>query len=295
MRIILLLQVLVCCTVLPQSALGSEAGEHELLEGAAFLEQGRLEAAEEALRQSLQKTPDNVYALNQLGLCLLRQGRFEAATVKFRRVLTLDKGNSFARIWLGAMELRIANTAAANILFREVLDADPDNPDAHYFLGVILASEGQVDRALEHYQKAGANAPDDSALQCRLARAFVRLNMVDEAETAYRNALQVAPENGNALLGLGWLLYNQGQADAGMNMMRMALDVPETASEARKSLAAAANERALAFCATGSVGAAKKLWNEALQHDPGNRAARYYLRAGASSKGVCKAVGGLVP
>jgi len=273
------------------------AATEACLQGAVLQELGRPVEAGEAFRQCVELEPDNVFAMSQLGLALLRQGRFEAARVWFERAAARESGDSFPLLWLGALELRENDEAAAAARFARVLELEPGNADAHYFLGVIATGRGAPQQAVGHFEQAGRGGAGDPALQCRLARAYVKLDMVDAAESAYEQALRQAPQHGPALLGLGWLHYNAGRHEQAMELWRQAASSPDSARQARESLALAANALALAACARGEADQALALWRQALQADPGNRAARHYLdqQHGAALGGACTAQGGLSP
>lgn len=280
-------------------AAASFAASDTCLQGAVLQEQGRPTAAGEAFRQCLELEPNNVYAMNQLGLSLLKQGRFEAARVWFQRASAKAPEDTFPRLWLGALNLREHKERKAGELFSQVLELEPENADAHYFLGVLATGRGQAEEAARHFELAGHNGASDPALQCRLARAYVKLDMDDAAHEAYAQALAQAPEHGPALLGLGWLHYNQERPQQAMELWRKAARLPESRRQAKESLALAANALALDACAKGQADKALDFWKQALAEDPGNRAARHYLQQlgdhHAALGGACTAQGGLLP
>ncbi len=271
------------------------AATDALLRASMMQEQGHPDKAEKLLREVLRQEPMNVFAMNQLGLSLLKQGRFEAAKAWLQRAAHLDAEDPFPRVWLGTLLLRENNPEKARELFENVLSNNPDHADALYFLGVIHGSAARVEQAAACFEKAGRNGGDDPALQCRLARAYVRLDMPEPARKAYERALQSAPGYGDALLGLGWLLYNQGQAESAFHYWEQALDDPQYAAKARESLAMAGNERALEACARGERSLAGELWRQVLRYDPENRAAAYYVKNSLAPGGACTEQGGYVP
>ncbi len=296
-----LLSLLLPLCLLQATGVWAEDAASLALQGATLQEQGKPLQAEQILRQCLELDPDNIFAMNRLGLSLLRQGRFEAARVWFSRAASRDAGDTFSRIWLGALDMQEQDEDAARTHFAEVLELAPDNADAHYFLGVLAAGSGQAGQAgqaVQHFKQAGRSGAADPALQCRLARAYMKLDMADAARNAYEQALAQAPQHGPALLGLGWLLYNQGQSTQAMEVWRQALRLPDAAGQARESLALAANKLALDACAGGDAPQARTLWQQALDVDPGNRAAQHYLKhfreKGAALGAACAEQGGLL-
>ena len=285
-----------CILMIPAKGAATQAGQSldALVRGAQLQDAGQPKAAEGYFRQALEQDPENVYAMNQLGLALLKQGERQAAGLWLQRAALASDDNRFARVWLGVLSLQDEKVEEAERAFQEVLDMDEENPDAHYFLGVIRMNQGQVADAVEHSHKAGAGAVKDASLQYRLARAYVKLDMTEEAMNAYERALEITPNLGQALLGLGWLRYNQGDRNAAWDLWQKALEVDAVSSQASASLAATANEQAMAACAQGDRDGAVNNWKMALRFAPNDRAARYHLQH-PSGGGVCREQGGLLP
>src|SRR5207249_2642110 len=61
---------------------------------------------------------------------------------------------------------------------------------AHGNLGFAWQTLGQLDRAIDCYQKAVAIAPNDASLHNNLGNAFDEAGRVDKAVASYRRALQ---------------------------------------------------------------------------------------------------------
>ena len=66
-----------------------------------------------------------------------------------------------------------------------------------------VEAQGQIVAALPIYERAAAASSGDAAAQVRLGDAYTRAGKTDQAIQAYRAALAVAPDNPDALLGLG--------------------------------------------------------------------------------------------
>jgi arylsulfatase A-like enzyme/Flp pilus assembly protein TadD len=109
--------------------------------------------------------PDDVEALNGLGVAYGDAGRFDDAIGTFRQVLALDPTNGIAYQNLASMVLRQALGAKgegdrrtklqdAERFARQALDADPALPDAHTTLGVILSTYGRKADAIESWKRA---------------------------------------------------------------------------------------------------------------------------------------------
>ena len=112
-------------------------------------------------------SPDDVEALNGLGVAYGDAARFDDAIRTFLRVIELDPTNGIAYQNLGSMTLRKALSTKVNAdrqselqqaeaYVRRAIDVDPTLPDAHTTLGVILATAGRKKDAIESWKQAVA-------------------------------------------------------------------------------------------------------------------------------------------
>jgi cytochrome c-type biogenesis protein CcmH/NrfG len=67
--------------------------------------------------------------------------------------------------------------------YQDVLDLDPGNAQSHSNIAQLLARQGRMDRAVEHYQQALSLAPDAPLILMNFA--WLRATC---AEAAFRNA-----------------------------------------------------------------------------------------------------------
>ncbi len=107
--------------------------------------------------------PDDVEALNGLGIAYGDAGRYADAIATFRQVLALDPTNGLAYQNLASMVLapgaggeerpeRRAKLQEAEAFARQAIEVDPALPDAYTTLGVVLSTSGRKtrrDRQLE--------------------------------------------------------------------------------------------------------------------------------------------------
>ena len=75
-----------------------------------------------------------------------------------------------------------------------------------------VEAQGEIAAALPIYERAAATSSDATA-QLRLGDAYTRAGKTDQAIQAYRAALAAAPDNPDALLGLGSALVKAGDPD----------------------------------------------------------------------------------
>ncbi|PYG97901.1 hypothetical protein CVV67_24265 [Arthrobacter stackebrandtii] len=82
---------------------------------------------------------------------------------------------------------------------------------------------GPLQAALEHYQQALEQQPEDADAQVHLARLYLHENDYAQAAAALQRALDVAPGNLDALATQVRLLERQGQHDASRQVLGKAL------------------------------------------------------------------------
>ena len=89
----------------------------------------------------------------------------------------------------------------------------PDGMDGLMRVASDIEAQGQMAAALPIYERAAATS-SSAASQLRLADAYLRAGKTQQAIAAYRAALVAAPDNPDALLGLGTALVRAGDPDA---------------------------------------------------------------------------------
>jgi Flp pilus assembly protein TadD len=75
-------------------------------------------------------------------------------------------------------------------------------------LAADIEAHGEIDTALGLYQRAAEGMPD-AAAYVRLGEACARAVRIDQAVAAFRAALELDPDNGDALSGLGSVLVRK--------------------------------------------------------------------------------------
>jgi protein O-mannosyl-transferase len=95
-------------------------------------------------------------------------------------------------------------------LYRTNLAANPDSWMSHDNLGVVLAKEGRLDEALQHYQEALRLNPRFPETYNNLGNAYALRGRRQDAREAYENALRLRPDFPEAEFNLGNVLSELG-------------------------------------------------------------------------------------
>jgi tetratricopeptide (TPR) repeat protein len=157
------------------------------------------------------------------------------AIENFRLALKADPGATFLADELSDLYIQAGQTRTAVLEAEEAIRQNPDDLTARRILGRIYTrmigdpqqrkvNEDMVKRAIEQYRKVGEKEPADLDTWLMLGRLYkVAQNSVD-AEKAYRKALELDPNNEDAMTGLAMVYADLGDNKSASEMLRKVAD-----------------------------------------------------------------------
>ena len=156
-------------------SIAPDFGRAHLALGKALLRDGKISDAITELREATRLEPTSGEAHYQLGLALSRNHEQEeaAAEVKEGRELSAaDERNQNAELDIseGRQALQKGELQQAEAKFRHAIKLQPNSPVAEHFMAVTLEREGDVNGAIEAYQKALELNPGDQSSRQSLSR-----------------------------------------------------------------------------------------------------------------------------
>jgi tetratricopeptide (TPR) repeat protein len=224
--------------------------------------QGRLDEAEQALRDAIKADPDNFdlkFALAQfisrsrqnpdlaeatlkefiaaapdearlpilLGTFYEASNRAEEAMDQYRAAAARDprSANGYeARTRIAALQLAAGRPAEARTTLEEVLAEAPDNGPALLGRGELNLAEGRPDDAIADLRGVLRKEPENRAALRALARAHLARGDATLAQDSFRRLLQVAPGDVDANTELARLLAAAGRGNEAEPLLRRALE-----------------------------------------------------------------------
>ena len=135
--------------------------------------------AESALRRAIALAPSSAGAWNNLGAVLRERGRSADAIAAFQRALSIDPRHAGARVGLAQQYLVISSLGQARVLLESVLRDAPSSPEAAYALGQVLERQGDKAGAVRAYQTFVQFAPP--ALSAYTEAVRVRIETLSRA------------------------------------------------------------------------------------------------------------------
>ncbi len=101
------------------------------------------------------------------------------------------------------MDLQVGgDLVLAEKIYQELLAENAANHDALHLLGLIRMQQGRTSTAIEYISEAISIRPDMPAFHHNIAGLYRRCGRMEDARAAYREALRLKPEYGEACQGL---------------------------------------------------------------------------------------------
>jgi tetratricopeptide (TPR) repeat protein len=157
---------------------------------------------------------------------MVQHGNWPQAETLARKVLREAPGHPGAEGILGILAVERDDFPSGIQLLATALAAGYRTAPAYRYYGYALKQIGQVDRALEAYQKGWELDPRDPALANNLSSALMVKANWQEARKWAAKALQLMPDFADARLNLGLLDLQAGNFKAGWDGYEARWDLP---------------------------------------------------------------------
>ena len=221
--------------------------------GEMYLADGRTEMAERVFTHALSLEPGSAAALSGVGRAALAGQEYARAAEYLERALTVDpRALSLHNTIAGAYQrLGELDKAAAHLDQRgsgkpRLLDPLMQEYEqllhtstAYAVRGMRALEDGRLDAAAQAFRQGLELAPQDPALLHRLGTALLRAGDSSGAVTQFDEALRWSPESPEAHFGLGMVLNLDGRFSEAIERFSAAVTYRPDYLEARLALAEA--------------------------------------------------------
>jgi tetratricopeptide (TPR) repeat protein len=218
-----------------------------LQRGLLLYQQGRLEQAEQELRQALALEPDEPYAHALLALCLSKREQFDAATQEARQAIHLAPDFGFAHYalaWVLDDRHRWGEALAA---IQEALRLEPEDADYCALEAQIHFNQRLWPGALEAAERGLRSEPDHVSCTNLRAMALVKLGRKAEAGATIDAALARNPDDAVTHANRGWSYLEQNEPLKALEHFREALRLDPENEWARLGIIEALKARNLVY------------------------------------------------
>ena len=174
------------------------------MEAAIAMNENDLPRAEPLLRQHLKDDPFDVYAIRMFAELAGRIGRYRDAENLLRRAVEISPSFTMARANLALVLYRQNRASEAIEELNRVLAEDPDNPGHANLQAAAFGRTGDFDEALSLYVEVLKKAPGQPRVWMSYGHMLKTVGKQAEGVAAYRQAITLVPELGEAW----WSLAN---------------------------------------------------------------------------------------
>ena len=164
--------------------------------GMAYMGKKRPDLAEAKLQRAIMLKSNYSVARNDLGVAYLELKRWDNAIQQFKIVkddLFYDNSEN-ATVNLGLAYLGKGDYKKALNELRPVAAGNPHNPMVRLSLGRVLFAMDKSEQAINEYKKAIEIYGDYGAAYYYLGQAQLKLNNLDAARAAFKNAVKLIPD-----------------------------------------------------------------------------------------------------
>jgi tetratricopeptide (TPR) repeat protein len=163
---------------------------------------GKLDEAAKEAQEAVNLAAGSVAAQYTLGLTAIARNDRAAAERAFQSVLKLNPRADAARLQLARLQLARGEAAEALKAAEQVSDDRPDDVDAAVLMSRSLRAQGDLSRAERELAQRISRNPDSAPLHVERGWVALQGNEVPAARKSFEDALRLAPNSYDALVGL---------------------------------------------------------------------------------------------
>jgi len=244
----------------------------------AYLQFGKLRLTQKKypegialLEHALQLDPNSVDTLRLLVSYDLYQKKPDAALNRVNAQIAKNPNNSNFYIILAQLQVETGNLDAATDAAQKAMQMNSGNVEAVLLFVQIQVQRGQVAGAIGAWEQWSRSHPNDPGVLALLGTLEESRGDNAKAETYYRKALEIKPDQPLAANNLAYaMLENNENLD-------VALSLAQTARRALPNSPSTADTLAWAYYKKGAYAFARDLLEEALKTNVNDAAMQYHL------------------
>lgn len=189
--------VLTVLVLLPACDRDAVQVSDEINKGIALAEEGRLSEAKEIFRQVIALDSTDAEAHLRLGYIYEVADSLAAAKREYAAAVRFGPGMAAAHYNYGLMLAKEGDHQRAAVEFKRAIElnsADPDTllgPLPHYCLGLIYAAQGEYEDAIQVYTSALELSSNLPYVHNELGKVYKKQNRLEEAEASLKRALEL--------------------------------------------------------------------------------------------------------
>jgi len=174
-----------------------------------------------------------------LAVCAWRQTAYwHDDKLLWNHAVACTKGNAFAHYHLGNDYMSQGQLEEAAAHFQKAIEIVPEYVEARHNLAVVLASQGQVAAAIDQYEQVLQLSPGHDQALNNLGTLLAKEGLTDKAAEHFRQAIQLRPDDSQAYYNLANVLVASGRLDAAVKLYQQVIQMKPDDAEAHNNLGA---------------------------------------------------------
>ncbi len=173
----------------------------------------------------------------EAGVKSIADGRVSLGLASLKQAVEIEPTNALYHNAVGAVLLNVGRFPDAQVEFQKAVELDPTYADAYHNLGSSFAEQGKWEDAIASYKKALAQtiyaSPENT--YNNLGYAYWALDRRQEAEEAFRSALQLEPKLVPSHFWLAVLLQKEGRKEEAKLHFQAARDLEPTSALGKRA------------------------------------------------------------
>lgn len=205
--------------------------------GLAFSDSGQPTEAAKMFSEAIAIEPNYAEALGNLGVIKIKSGAIAEGMAMVEKSIALKPDHPGIQGNLGNAMLEAGNNPGAVEAYEKALTLGFDTVRIRYNLAIAYDNLGKFVEAEKHLRIALPSLPSDDDAHINYARILRSLNRVPEASEHLQIALEINPRSARAHSLFGNLLVGQGMLEAGISHLRKAVEFKPDSAQAHYLLA----------------------------------------------------------
>ncbi len=193
--------------------------------GVALEMQGRFDEASVACEQALKIQPNYPEAQINLGILYVRSGNLIDAVEAYSTVIKKAPKNPMAWANMSVILLRFNEAEAAEALAHEAFEINPNYIEALVALGSAYHAQKYFERAIIYFEKALAQQPLTVEAGMRRAKSLQKCGRLKEAIFGYKALIKENKVAAEVFCGLGQVLLENDDTDSAIIAFRRAIEI----------------------------------------------------------------------
>lgn len=194
----------------------------------AYRQSGDFDRAVDEINKVIEAFPKNHEYVFIRGRIHFDRGNFETAQADFQKAYDLNPRFHDAYFYVGRTAFERQDFSTAQTIFRHVLDYKPDRGDYRFYMARTLEADNRDTQALDEYRKATAVDPaygiENPMVYVYRGRLLSRLGYSKEGKADIARALELAPDDVEALLAMGESEFRDSLYTEAITHFKSALD-----------------------------------------------------------------------